>query len=167
MQAPYNVLDVAHYIIKYSHEHSYEITNLKLQKLLYFVQALFLIRSNGTIPCFSQDIEAWPFGPVVPEAYQEYKIYGSLEIPYSKTKHVLNKSLELKSYVYNENIISEDDKSKINEVIEHFKDTSAYELANLTHNQAPWKNAFIPYCNQVISCESITNFFLNEQQKRR
>lgn len=161
MKAPYNVLDVAHYIVKYSNEHGYEISNLKLQKLLYFVQALFLVMSNGTAPCFKEEIEAWPFGPVVPEVYDEYKIYGSLEIPYSKTKNVLNKSLELEKYVYDENIISEDDKSNINEVIEHFKNKSAYALANLTHNQDPWKNAFIPYCSQTIPRESITKFFSN------
>ena len=160
MKTPYNALDVAHYIIKYSNEHSYEISNLKLQELLYFVQALFLVMSNGTIPCFKEEIKAWSFGPVVPKVYDEHKIYGSLEIPYSKTKYVLNKSLELEKYVYDENIISEDDKSNINKVIEHFKDKSTYELVNLIHNQDPWKNAFIPYCNQTISHKSMIKFFL-------
>ena len=160
MKTSYNALDVAHYIVKYSNEHNYEISNLKLQELLYFVQALFLVISNGTISCFKEEIKAWPFGPVVPEVYDEYKIYGSLEIPYSKTKNVLNKSLELEKYVYDENIISEDDKSNINKVIEHFKDKSTYELVNLIYNQDPWKNTFISYCNQTISHKSIIKFFL-------
>ena len=162
MKTPYNALDVAHYIVKYSNEHNYEISNLKLQELLYFVQALFLVMSNGTIPCFKEEIEAWPFGPVIPKVYDEYKIYGSLEIPYSKAKYILNKSLELEEYVYDENIISENDKLNINKVIEHFKDKSTYELVNLIHNQDPWKNVFIPYCNQTISHKSMIKFFLTK-----
>lgn len=137
MKTPYNVLDVAHYIVKYSNEHNYEISNLKLQELLYFVQALFLVISNGTIPCFKEEIEAWSFGPVIPKVFKEYKIYGSLEIPYLKTKYILNKSLELEKYVYDENIISNTDKLNINKVIEHFKDKSVYELVNLIYNQDP------------------------------
>ena len=41
MKTPYNALDVAHYIVKYSNEHSYEISNIKLQELLYFVQEIY------------------------------------------------------------------------------------------------------------------------------
>ena len=160
MKTPYNALDIAHYIVKYSNEHNYEISNLKLQELLYFVQALFLVMSNGKIPCFKEEIEAWSFGPVVPKVYDEYKVYGSLEIPYSKTKHVLNKSLELEEYVYDENIISENDKLNINKVIEYFKDKSTYELVSLMHNQDPWKDAFVPYCNQTICHKSMIKFFL-------
>lgn len=33
----YNVLDVCHYVIQYSNEHDYGISNLKLQKVLYFI----------------------------------------------------------------------------------------------------------------------------------
>lgn len=32
-------------------------------------------------PCFKEEIEAWDFGPVVPEVYHEFKIFGSSDIP--------------------------------------------------------------------------------------
>ena len=38
----YNALDVSRYIINYSNDKNYGISNLKLQKILYFVQAYFL-----------------------------------------------------------------------------------------------------------------------------
>lgn len=47
------------------------MTNLRLQKLLYFAQGWHLAR-YGT-PLFDAPIEAWDYGPVVPEVYQEYK----------------------------------------------------------------------------------------------
>ena len=75
----YQVIDVAKYIILYCKRNGYAISNLKLQKLLYFVQAQFLVQLN--IRAFDSRIEAWDFGPVVPEAYQYFKIWGNSEIP--------------------------------------------------------------------------------------
>ena len=76
---PYNVLGVCRHIVNYSNKKNYNISNLKLQKLLYFVQAYFLAKKNR--PCFNEEIQAWAFGPVVPEAYQEFKQYGGCNIP--------------------------------------------------------------------------------------
>ena len=61
----YDVQDVAEYVITYSEVKDYGISNLKLQKILYLIQAYSLIHTKK--PCFSEDIEAWDFGPVVPE----------------------------------------------------------------------------------------------------
>ncbi len=77
----YNVIDVCRHVINYSNEHDYGVSNLKLQKLLYFIQAYFLTNKKDNTPCFDEKIEAWDFGPVVPEAYHEYKQYGSGDIP--------------------------------------------------------------------------------------
>ena len=51
----YNVLDIAEYIINYAIKNGYAISNLKLQKILYFVQAQFLVSLN--VPCFSAPID--------------------------------------------------------------------------------------------------------------
>ena len=90
----YSALVVARYIIKRCNELNRPISNLKLQKLLYFVQAEFLVGEGSA--CFpeeieawdfgpvvpEEEIEAWDFGPVVPEVYHRYKAYGSASIPY-------------------------------------------------------------------------------------
>lgn len=69
----YSVLDVARYVIARSNRAG-AISNLKLQKVLYFIQAEFLVVQNT--PCFAEQIEAWDFGPVVPMVYYRYRIYG-------------------------------------------------------------------------------------------
>ena len=75
----YNAMDMAKYIIFYSNEKNYGITNLRLQKILYFVQLYFLkIRREV---CFIGDIEAWDFGPVVPKVFRKYIRFGSGWIP--------------------------------------------------------------------------------------
>ncbi len=48
----YDVLEVCRHIINYSNAKDYRISNFKLQKLLYFVQAYFLIASRDKQPCF-------------------------------------------------------------------------------------------------------------------
>ena len=65
----YNALSVAHYIIDFYNRNNRGISNLKLQKVLYFVQAEFLVGTFDHRPCFSDPIEAWDFGPVVPSVY--------------------------------------------------------------------------------------------------
>ena len=93
----YNVLGVSRYIINYCNENYYLISNLKLQKILYFVQAFFLEAKNEE--CFREEIEAWDFGPVVPEVYREYRKYGGdankyLEVGYKEIAKAIVDALD-------------------------------------------------------------------------
>lgn len=93
----YNVLDVSRYIINYCNENYYLISNFKLQKILYFVQAFFLEAKNEE--CFREEIEAWDFGPVVPEVYREYRKYGGdankyLEVGYKEIAKAIVDALD-------------------------------------------------------------------------
>lgn len=144
----YKVLDVAWYIIYWCHEQNKAISNLKLQKLLYFVQAEFLIKKG--VSCFFEEIEAWSFGPVVPEVYQRFKVYGSGNIP------IIGRRLR------NINIL-EEDKKIIDRIISQGVKYSASELVYITHNQLPWKEAYSkPGHNNIISKKSIKSYFEEE-----
>lgn len=143
----YNVLLVAKHIIKYCNEKNYSVSNLKLQKLLYFVQAEFLV-STGT-PCFPEEIEAWDFGPVVPEVYHRYKVYGSSSIPYNNTGLIGR--------------ISPADEAMINEMIDRCAKYTASQLVEMTHHQDPWVQAYTPYRSNVITKRSIRDFFSEEE----
>jgi uncharacterized phage-associated protein len=54
------------------------ITNLALQKLLYFVHSLFLIEHKR--PLVSGYFEAWKLGPVHPAVYTAFKKWGDKPI---------------------------------------------------------------------------------------
>ena len=157
----YRVLDVCRYVINYSNRENYGVSNLKLQKLLYFIQVYFLISSKKQEPCFLEDIEAWDFGPVVPVAYHEYKQYGCTDIPSIDeyfdfdVKNPWNLSMR----VYDENCISDEDKELINTVITELADYSATDLVNITHHQAPWRDVYAPYQNNIITIDSIRRYF--------
>ena len=144
----YKVLDVCRHVINYSNEHDYGISNLKLQKVLYFIQAYFLTKKKDHTPCFDEKIEAWDFGPVVPEVYHRYKAYGSASIPYMSNSKIKE--------------ISEDDKKLIDGIVDECSQYSAAALVEITHNQAPWLDVYKPYCNNTISKRSIKKYFAED-----
>lgn len=138
----YKVLDVCKYVVYYSNSKSYGISNLRLQKILYFIQAYFF-RIKHT-PCFSDEIEAWDFGPVVPCAYHEYKQFGAGEIPdYRKP---------------DKEIIKGKDADIIRGVVDLLSEYSTTQLVEITHKQFPWRRNYVPYANNIISKHDIERF---------
>lgn len=145
----YSALSVAHYIIDYCNEQGKGISNLKLQKLLYFVQAEFLVSTPNNTPCFKDRIEAWDFGPVVPNVYHQYKLFGSSMIP-AKMNDVL--------VPYYEEIAIED-QFLIDAIVDDASRYTASQLVQITHNQAPWRNAYRRGFNNEITNKAILDYF--------
>lgn len=73
----YSALNIAKYIIDKCTKERHPISNLQLQKILYYIQREFLQQG---IKAFPEEIEAWQFGPVVPEVYRQYCGFGALPI---------------------------------------------------------------------------------------
>lgn len=140
----YRALSIARYIIERCNAQNQAISNLKLQKILYFVQAEFLVSKNQ--PCFAEEIEAWDFGPVVPVVYQRYKAYGGGNIPITRS---LIRTMT----------ISESDQYLIDDIVDQCAEYSASTLVEITHRQTPWKKAYVPGRNRIISKHSIKEFF--------
>ena len=162
----YDVLDVSRHIINYSNECEYGISNLKLQKLLYFVQAFFILDSLGEKVCFHEKIEAWDFGPVVPEAYREYKQYGGGNIPPIRSYLEFNGTWDVarKPFV---DIIPKEDAALIDAVVDGLSEYSATYLVEITHDQSPWKDAYAPKENNEITIEALKAYFLGEKNGKK
>ncbi len=141
-------LKVAKYIITESMRMDKPVSNLKLQKLLYFVQGVTLIMTGK--PAFDDSLEAWKYGPVVPSVYYNFSSYGSDPI--------------LMEYMSDVDLDSIRD--HIDYVIDTFKDTSAISLVNETHRKgSPWYYAY----NQgdgFISNDKIKDYFSTEYLRR-
>lgn len=155
----YNVLDVSRYIINYSNKKDYGISNLKLQKVLYFVQAYFLIQTSH--PCFKEKIEAWDFGPVVPVAYSEFKRFAGMDIPTVKSYIVFDENdiWNTKRIEFEENCIDNEDKVLINKVVDKFSEYSATDMVELTQHQEPWMDAIVSNQSNEITNKSIFEYF--------
>ena len=135
----YKALDIANKIItKTDLEHGDTISNLKLQKMLYYQQG-FHLAYFGT-PLFDEDIVAWQYGPVVPSVYKEYKSFESNSISTSEEGISL----------------SDDEEELFNNVYEEYNQFSAVALMKMTHEESPWKTTEI---NSVISRDKMAAFF--------
>ncbi len=95
--------------------------------------------------CFFEDIEAWDFGPVVPEVYREYKIFGSSDIP----TFIVNRRVSLRS----------NEMDLINGMVDECSQYTASQLVEITHSQKPWSVAYHRGRNRVISNDSIREYF--------
>lgn len=159
----YAALDIACHVINYSHDIKYPVSNLKLQKLLYFIQGFSLAAANT--PIFSEEIEAWGFGPVVPSVYHTFKKFGSNNIP--KVKSYYHEYAE--SFVdYNDNKIADYDKEFIDSIVNMLKKYSATDLVEITHVKgSPWDQVYSPNKKNIkISNGIIKEYFKKEYEKK-
>lgn len=160
-------IDVAKYIINYANDNSYEISNLKLQKILYYIQAAFLMESNGEKPCFSNQIVAWLHGPVVETVYYEFSNYGGKQIPrqeYIKKIVCKNRRLEFERKKFTYDILSQQDRNIVDKVLNGLLKYDAWYLVAKTHEEEPWKNT---EADEEISWESIYSYFSHSGNRRR
>lgn len=135
--------DIARYFLALTDEESGDaISNLKLQKLVYYAQGFHLALKNT--PLFNEVIEAWLHGPVVPELYHFYKAYGANAIPTPTNVDF--------------SIYSDDVKELLDEVYKVYGQYSAWKLRELTHQEPTWKNNY-QAIDKTISHPEMIDFF--------
>ena len=131
-------IEVAKYIIK-----NLPVDNLKLQKLLYYSQAVHLVMRDKK-PLFGEAIEAWDYGPVVPPVYREYKHHGFEILPPAEGQTTL----------------SFDEIRAVDMTLDCFGGLTGPALINQTHHEDPWKNAYRSgRPSEIITVESIFEYF--------
>lgn len=111
--------DVADYFIWLANETGSFISNLKLQKLVYYAQAWHIALHDN--PLFEEDFQTWVHGPVIPSLYQKYKPFGWQPI----LEDVAPDLPEAVSQF-------------LDEVAGEYFACDAYELEQMTHSEAPW-----------------------------
>jgi uncharacterized phage-associated protein len=127
MTTKYTALDIANYFLYKAQEEGQELlSNLKLQKLVYYAQGLHLVLHDGQ-PLFEDTIEAWNYGPVVPDLYHRYKEWSANGIPAN-----IN---------FNHETIDSETKTFLDEIYEVFGQFSAIRLMNLSHSDKCWIDA--------------------------
>jgi uncharacterized phage-associated protein len=140
----YNVQDVANNIILQTDtERGDAITNLKLQKLLYYLQGYHLAFFGE--PFFDNNIEAWTYGPVVPDVYHRFKENKHLAIELDEQEF---KRIDFKPKV----------QDMFDQVMREYGKFSAIKLMEMTHNEKPWKEAF-QKPDKLISNKTLESFF--------
>ena len=121
----YSAFDIAQYVLYRYMELNKSITNLKLQKLLYFIQRKSLQANQR--PMFNEIIEAWQFGPVVPAVYYKYVGAGASEIYEFSLPDVK---------------FEQEDIDIMEDIINKYIDSNPWVMVDETHNDGPaWDRA--------------------------
>lgn len=139
----YSALSISQYVIEHEWDNNRAVNNLRLQKLLYFIQGYFYICYGEK--CFHDKIEAWNFGPVVPIVYYQYSIYGSCIIS--------------KKEIYPTNEITDKHKKAIDFILDKCSVFSNTELREISQNQKPWIDAYAFSFNREISERKMKEYF--------
>lgn len=117
------------------------VDNLKLQKLLFYSQAVSLVLGNA--PLFPDKIEAWDYGPVVRSIYNKYKTFEE-QIPKSKDFAPSATPDELKW---------------MDIALGHYGGMTGSQLITLTHSEKPWQDAYAKGRNTEITQSAIKDFY--------
>ena len=120
-----NVRDVADYFLsKTVFADEAMMSNLKLQKLLYYIQGFHLALFDT--PIFEDAIEAWRHGPVTPIIYHTFKSNGSNPIPCEDSDKNFNE------------LFRPEQIELLDEVYDVFGQYSAWKLREMTHEEPTW-----------------------------
>lgn len=115
---------LADFLLAQSRERGEILTNLKLQKLIYYAQAWYLALNDR--PLFDEDMEAWVHGPVLPSQYHRFSGYQWRPIDEDVASPKITKDgLE----------------DHLNEVLDVFGSETAVALELMTHAEKPWLEA--------------------------
>jgi uncharacterized phage-associated protein len=144
-----NAQQVAEYFLSSADERAEGVSNMKLQKLLYYAQG-FHLAMRGCEPLFKESIEAWWHGPVVRPVYESYRPFR-------------------KSYIKTDNPVDPQDyPPEIREILDCvyrvYGGLTASRLRNMTHDETPW---VCTRRGQEISHQSLHDYFLTPVEAGR
>ena len=142
-----NALDAANYLIYLMSDACEDLTNMKLNKLLYYAQGHYLKKYG--IPMFEDEIEAWEHGPVIAVVYTKYKCNGNDPITIYAKEDI--------EKVQNENI------EILFEVAREYGKYTASALRNMTHAlKSPWDQTYEEGKNHKVIPKSLIHQYFVE-----
>lgn len=120
----YSALDIAMYVVNKCTIDDCAISNLHLQKILYYLQREYLQRGMNGL--FEDDICAWKFGPVVEAVYFFFCSNGASPIRRRYDVHIEAEDILI-----------------IDSIVEHYRSISPWDLVEETHKPGKaWAEVF-------------------------
>ena len=131
MRYSVTALELSKYIINLCQKYGRPISNLKLQHILYYIKHYCVKHLNE--PLFFDNLEAWGFGAVNPNAYYYFCNFGAMPIDITFDTNEYNNVLKL-------------DK-KLKEIIdfiikEKYKETDWNLIKNIHKENGAWAYTF-------------------------
>ena len=159
-------IDLSKYIIAKHDLVDEFISNKKLQKLLYYIEAWALVHIGSII---DDEFEAWVHGPVIHEVYQTYRHFGYSPISFTYPNNEPNASKFIADFEneYIENGGNSNVFKLIDSVLNEYNELNAFQLEYLTHNEDPWmfarKDVFPHgHSNNIISKDIMKEYYTKQ-----
>lgn len=151
----YTVLTIADEILKIAKRQGRSLTPMQLMKLVYIAHGWSLAVMHRDI--FSDRIEAWKYGPVIPTLYQATKQFGRNEIPIN----LIDES--------STSAVDDDTFSFLEDVVSKYGHLSGIQLSNLTHMPGtPWHQVYEPNVkNKEITDSLIRSHYVEKLNEYR
>ncbi len=139
-------IDVANFFIDLANSDPDDcMTNLRVNKLLYFAQAWSLVRRGK--PLFPDELQAWKFGPVVPSVYQAFKPCG-------------RERISSVSGEYSADVFSTEELELLIDVARKYGRYTSPALVDMTHRPgSPWEAVYAPGQNNTISTDCLKAYY--------
>lgn len=123
----YNVITIADAILKIAKEAGRSLTPMQLMKLVYIAHGWSLGLGRGDL--FQDRIEAWKYGPVIPDLYHATKVWGRAGIPFDRIVGKIE--------------VDKDTEKFLREVFGKYGNMNGITLSNLTHkSDTPWDQVY-------------------------
>ena len=139
------------------------ISNKKLQKFLYYIEAWALVHMESII---DEDFQAWVHGPVIPEVYQEYRHFGYSPLSFEYPNNAPNASKFIENFVAQKvkEGVNPDVFKLIDDVLEEYGELNAFQLERLTHAEDPWLIArkeipSLAHSNNIIDRQIMKDYY--------
>lgn len=122
----YNTNIIANTLLEIARKRDIPISPMKLQKLIYFAHGWYVAHLDK--PLINEQVEVWPYGPVIPSLYHRFKMYGMSPIPKSEISSTIQEPDE-------ENV-----RGLLEKILDVYGKFSAVQLSAMTHEpDAPWE----------------------------
>jgi uncharacterized phage-associated protein len=153
-----DINQICDYIIfRLKSEGDIPLSNIKLQKLLYYTQAWHLAFTDNK-PLFKGKFQAWIHGPVNRDIFDRFKdtkyLYSEILL-----EDIIDKNIS--------EILSEEEIKHINIVLENYAHFSGVQLEDMSHNEAPWIKAREGYASNQRCEVNIDETFLGDFFRQR
>ena len=138
--------DVAEFYIAMYEDSEDRMTNLRINRFLYFAQGWCIARLGR--PLFDEEIQAWRYGPVIPSVYETYKVCGRNPV----------ECIEKDDYL---DAFSSDEIDLMIDVAMEYGRFSTSALASISHAEGtPWAETYDPeQPGKAIPVESMGRYF--------
>lgn len=146
----------------------YQISNLYLQKLLYFLDIFYILdtrkHSKNGKQLFNDEFEAWTYGPVLRDVYEEYKSFGGAHIPHS-IKHLNNVYTDSKGFVHTNSFkdgkLNRHDKKFIDNKLQALLNFSPFALVYYSHKDSQWSRKHINIDKDIYNMSKVADDYKN------